>query len=437
MVRRVKKEQPKPAELTPDRIKLGIVKLERRIKELEEFDISTIQKRFDAKTQALCAKINDTIAEIFGHDTIEYQNYDIYSLDTLPLIMGGGEDPLYKVHEGYKKGIEEAIIKLKSLKETLEEKFEDLDGNIMESKEVSTADDIKFLEELRHSIDSYLFLGHAPSIGTPGHDPDVDKIEEELKKSPELRELRKKITEAKSRAKEIISRFNINAYYVQYPPAAAPTIPIIKQHLLDIITENLTWRQFQKSSILDMIDETIGALKKGQIPKVYIELDDKLPILKSSFLDKKLQEIINETTKGELPISFIMIDIDHFKSFNDKYGHLIGDDVLKAISTLINKIVGNKGKVVRFGGEEISVVLPNYDAGEAKVLAERIRKAVEDYNFVIEQGKSAKITISIGVSTSQDYIEYKNLIGDADSALIISKEKGRNQINIYSKEAIT
>ena len=126
MARKQKKEQPKPAELTSDKIKKGIIKLKRRIKELGEFDIETIQERWDPKTQALTAKINDTISEIFGYGTIEYQKYYISTLDTLPLIMGGGKDPIYKVHEGYKKGIESAIVKLSALKEILEEKIEDI-----------------------------------------------------------------------------------------------------------------------------------------------------------------------------------------------------------------------------------------------------------------------------------------------------------------------
>lgn len=129
MAKKAKREEPQPAVLTRDKIKMGIKKLDRRLKELEEFDISSIQERFDAKVQALRAKINDTIADIFGHNTIEYKNYDIWSLDTLPHIMGGGKYPLRTVHESYKKGISEAIVKLKSLKETLQEKYQDFSSS--------------------------------------------------------------------------------------------------------------------------------------------------------------------------------------------------------------------------------------------------------------------------------------------------------------------
>ncbi len=122
-----KNEPPQSAHLTPDIIKKGIVKLQRRIKELENFDVSAVEKRWDAKITALTDKINNTLAEIFGHGTIEYDNYDIYDLCDLPLIMGGGSDPLYKVHESYTRGIKDAIVKMNSVKEILEEKLHDID----------------------------------------------------------------------------------------------------------------------------------------------------------------------------------------------------------------------------------------------------------------------------------------------------------------------
>ena len=117
---------PEAAKLTAEGIRLGLKKLERRIEDLEQFDVKTISERFDAKTQALTEKINDTILEIFGHDTVEYRRYSVHTLDTLPLIMGRPEHPLPYVQDAYQKGIDETLVKLRSLKETLEEKLEDM-----------------------------------------------------------------------------------------------------------------------------------------------------------------------------------------------------------------------------------------------------------------------------------------------------------------------
>jgi uncharacterized protein (TIGR02391 family) len=125
-------EQPKAPTLTLEIINNGIARLERRIKELEEFDISIIQERFDPQIESLTTKINDTIAGIFGRDTGEYYDYYISTLDTLESlpVLWNGEYSLPIVKEGNKKGISTAIIKLKSLVETLEEKRSDMTESI-------------------------------------------------------------------------------------------------------------------------------------------------------------------------------------------------------------------------------------------------------------------------------------------------------------------
>jgi hypothetical protein len=117
---------PAAAELTAERIRVGLTKLERRIAELEQFDVKTISERFDAKAQALTEKINDTMRDIFDHDTVECRRYSVRSLDTLPLIMGRPQPSLPHIQIGYQKGIDKTLIKLRSLKETLEEKLEDM-----------------------------------------------------------------------------------------------------------------------------------------------------------------------------------------------------------------------------------------------------------------------------------------------------------------------
>ncbi len=117
---------PQPAELTTEKIEKGIPKLKRRIDELRGFDVGSIEEQFDAKVKALETKVNDSLAGIFGYNTIEHNKYSV-RLDTLGVIWGGGEKPLPVVQDAYKKGIKEAIINLTSLKETLEEKLEDIE----------------------------------------------------------------------------------------------------------------------------------------------------------------------------------------------------------------------------------------------------------------------------------------------------------------------
>ena len=106
-------------------MRTAIPKLERRIKDLETFDVSTIRDRWDPVTEGLVKKVDGTIQEILGHGTVEYNEYSIDSLDTLPLIMGGGPHPLPEVHRGYREGIERALVKLRTLKEIFEERIAD------------------------------------------------------------------------------------------------------------------------------------------------------------------------------------------------------------------------------------------------------------------------------------------------------------------------
>lgn len=121
-------------------------------------------------------------------------------------------------------------------------------------------DDVAFLEELRVTIDKYLFLGFAPAGGSPGGDPALDETAKALEK-PEFQALRRKINEAKPRAKEIINRFKIPAVYTQHAPLGFGGGAMGSQHLLDIVTDNRMWQRFEKGKILDTIDQAIGGIK--------------------------------------------------------------------------------------------------------------------------------------------------------------------------------
>jgi len=118
-------EPPHTAQLTVEAMKAAIPKLERRIKDLESFDLNTIRERWDPVMEALAKKVDGTLQEILGHGTVEYNEYSINSLDTLPLIVGGGPNPLPRVIQGYREGIERAVLQLKTLKELFEERIAD------------------------------------------------------------------------------------------------------------------------------------------------------------------------------------------------------------------------------------------------------------------------------------------------------------------------
>lgn len=122
----VKIRQPQekvPADLSRENMRSAIPKIERRIEELKQFNVDEITDRYDPRIDALEKKIDDTLVEIFGHNTIDYDRYRISSLDHAPHIIGG--IPLYEAKKGIKEGFHSAIVKLNSLIETFKEKIQD------------------------------------------------------------------------------------------------------------------------------------------------------------------------------------------------------------------------------------------------------------------------------------------------------------------------
>jgi diguanylate cyclase (GGDEF)-like protein len=129
--------------------------------------------------------------------------------------------------------------------------------------------------------------------------------------------------------------------------------------------------------------------------------------------------------------SLVMIDIDHFKNVNDSFGHMVGDEVIRHLSTLIKTHVRETDTAGRYGGEEFTILLPETSLKNAYVFAERLRKAVESsqvkYNDI-----ELNYTISLGIAeVNESFANYEAWIECADAALYQAKEAGRNQVGLY------
>ena len=129
-------------------------------------------------------------------------------------------------------------------------------------------------------------------------------------------------------------------------------------------------------------------------------------------------------------LSVLLIDIDNFKGFNDRFGHQAGDAVLKGVATALRQSIRSFDVCARYGGEEFAVILPETGAEQATVVAERIRKSVAAYPFATRVGqKPVKVTASIGVATAPaNGITPSHLIRAADMALYEAKDDGRNRV---------
>ncbi|MBU1631440.1 MAG: diguanylate cyclase [Candidatus Omnitrophica bacterium] len=148
-----------------------------------------------------------------------------------------------------------------------------------------------------------------------------------------------------------------------------------------------------------------------------------------SFYETLIKEV-SKANRFKYPLSVLMIDIDHFKIFNDKYGHLVGDKVLYVISEIIRDTIRAYDIPFRYGGEEIAVICPYTNRHQALCAAERIRKSVENYVFNANGGtEKVQLTISIGLSSyPENAIFYGDLVKKADEALYLAKEEGRNRV---------
>lgn len=127
------------------------------------------------------------------------------------------------------------------------------------------------------------------------------------------------------------------------------------------------------------------------------------------------------------PLSIIMLDIDHFKSINDIYGHLAGDSILKDLAATIKKCARQSDLCFRFGGEEFLMILDSTDSQQALMVAERVRKTVADFTYLYN-GKIIPLTISLGAATFEPKETLESFQSRADCALYEAKTQGRNRV---------
>ncbi len=225
--------------------------------------------------------------------------------------------------------------------------------------------------------------------------------------------------------------------YVEFLPKGASTyvaIPMMADsRLIGVLAvEDLPASDFEKFSIL-------GAQFDLEMRRIILyEKVEKLAItdgLTKAFARRHIMERLTEeferAARHKLALSFLMIDIDYFKNYNDTYGHLVGDVVLRDIVALLKENTRELDLVGRFGGEEFCVVLPETKPEEALRVSERIRDVVEKHKFKAYD-EETDVTISMGIASFPDRAKtVDELIDNADKALYTAKDSGRNRVCVY------
>ena len=149
----------------------------------------------------------------------------------------------------------------------------------------------------------------------------------------------------------------------------------------------------------------------------------------------QLELEVDRFNRYQHPLTLLLLDIDHFKDYNDKYGHLEGDKVLVRFSQIIKSCLRTNDSAYRYGGEEFTVILPETAGEEARTVAQRIRAALEAEPFSPEDGEEVTVTISIGLTEYHPKEELSSFIQRADQAMYRSKRSGRNKVSMLYAEA--
>lgn len=201
-------------------------------------------------------------------------------------------------------------------------------------------------------------------------------------------------------------------------------------------------KMYVKIIVEDEIREELESTKKEleSTNKVLenLSVTDELTGLKNRrFFNEILLQESKRAQRNQSSLGFMMIDIDQFKTYNDTYGHLEGDEVLKNVSKLFNEKVKRSGDFVfRLGGEEFGILITDTNAQECQQLASSLCRGIEELKIEHKNSSVIKyLTISIGISIKYaDDIDTKALIKEADNALYKAKESGRNQYLFLNQE---
>lgn len=179
--------------------------------------------------------------------------------------------------------------------------------------------------------------------------------------------------------------------------------------------------------------ERIDLREKAQRFQLMSITDPLTGLLNRRYLEERFAEEVERSKRYHYPLSFIMIDIDGFKSYNDTFGHQAGDDILRATAQCIRGSLRNFDVAARYGGEEFSIVLPETEITAATGLAERLRREVERQLSADSPVARRPVTISVGVATLGPVLQTTHkVIRAADQALYAAKKQGKNRVIVYN-----
>lgn len=198
--------------------------------------------------------------------------------------------------------------------------------------------------------------------------------------------------------------------------------------------------KFHKTSFLDSNKEVVGFI--GVIFDITAQKRLENKLIEQATHDSltglynrreglnRAGEIYEFTRRNKMPLAVLMLDVDHFKRVNDQYGHQAGDQALKFITDILLKTSRQSDILIRYGGEEFLLFLPNVGEGDAVTFAERYRTTLAEKSMRLSKSQKLHLTVSIGISCYRDQSLFE-LIHEADIALYEAKRRDRNNVCSY------
>lgn len=175
-------------------------------------------------------------------------------------------------------------------------------------------------------------------------------------------------------------------------------------------------------------DIIINSLRHQHELEKIANIDGLTGLYNRRWMNEFFKRQINRAKSDKKPLVLMLVDLDHFKKVNDQYGHVVGDEVLSSVASVLPHQFRPTDLLARFGGEEFAMILPNTDLEQATQIAERVRIAIESTR--VEFYPDIQLTLSLGVASLLPNDDMNSLLARADRALYQAKKNGRNRVEI-------
>ena len=226
------------------------------------------------------------------------------------------------------------------------------------------------------------------------------------------------------------SRYRTNSFVAIPVTAGADVLGVV------CVTDRLDNLAFTKDDLLTLRMLTAPAslaldreraTRRAEVFAQAAIIDPVSGLFNRRYFHERLEDELHRAHRHKTPVGLVMIDIDDFKRVNDRFGHLVGDEVIRSVSDIMRRSVRRFDLCARFGGEEFAIVMPGSGPEHSAVVAERIRQRVEEYRLDEPALADLRVTVSIGLSVSYE-LSPRALIERSDRALYAAKRAGKNRV---------